>query len=269
MRPYACAFVALTLLFRFQLLWADEAPLRDQAVTAMKKAAMFYREQVASHGGYVYFYSLDLKQRWGEGLATIDQIWIQPPGTPTVGLAFLKAYEATGDRFYLEAATDAALAVAYGQLNSGGWTNSVDFDPNSPHTAVYRNGKGRGRNNSSLDDGQTQSAIRLMIHVDKAHEFRHAVIHQSAEVALNALLNAQFPNGAFPQVWTGPVEKQPILKAGYPEYDWRTEGRIKNYWDMYTLNDNVCGYVADTLIDSYRFTDTNVTGMRYASWETS
>ena len=252
MRPYVFAIIALTLSLPFHPLQADETSLREQAVVAMKKAATFYREQVASHGGYVYFYSLDLKQRWGEGLATSDQIWIQPPGTPTVGLAFLKAYEVTGDSYYLEAATDAALAVAYGQLDSGGWTNSIDFDPSSTRTAAYRNRKGRGKNNSSLDDGQSQSAIMLMIHVDKAHEFRHAVIHESAKVALNALLNAQFHNGAFPQVWTDPVEKQPILKASYPAYDWRTEGRIKNYWDMYTLNDNVCGYVADTLIDAHR-----------------
>ncbi|MEO2018591.1 MAG: pectate lyase [Fuerstiella sp.] len=252
MRPCLVAIVALTLSIRFHPTLAGDAGVREEAVAAMKKAAMFYREQVAAHGGYVYFYTLDLKQRWGEGLATKDQIWIQPPGTPTVGLAFLKAYEVTGDRFYLNAATDAALAVAYGQLNSGGWTNSVDFDPSSTRTAAYRNGKGRGKNNSSLDDGQSQSAIRLMIHVDKAHESRHAVIHQSARIALDALLNAQFRNGAFPQIWTGPVEKQPILKASYPTYDWRTEGRIKNYWDMYTLNDNVCGYVADTLIDAHR-----------------
>src|SRR5687767_14516269 len=80
----------------------DDSP-RQQAIAAMRKAAEFYRHQVASHGGYVYHYSLDLSQRWGEGVATKDQIWIQPPGTPTVGLSYLKAYEATGDQFYLEA----------------------------------------------------------------------------------------------------------------------------------------------------------------------
>ncbi|MEO8497224.1 MAG: pectate lyase, partial [Planctomycetota bacterium] len=151
---------------------------------------------------------------------------------------------------YLDAATDAAVAVAYGQLQSGGWTNSVDFDPASPHAAAYRNGKGRGKNNSSLDDGQTQSALRLMIHVDHALAFKNKVIHDSATVGLDALLNAQYPNGGFPQVWEGPVEPQSTVRANYPEYDWRTEGRIKNYWDMYTLNDNVTGYVADTLIDA-------------------
>jgi hypothetical protein len=165
MRPYVVAVITLTLSFRPHSLPADEAYLPEQALVAMKKAATFYREQVASHGGYVYFYSLDTGQRWGEGLATKDLIWIQPPGTLTVGLAFLTAYEVTGDGFYLDAATDAALAVAYGQLKSGGWTNLVDFDSRSPRTAAYRNGKGRGKNNSSLDDGQTQLAIKPLFMV--------------------------------------------------------------------------------------------------------
>jgi hypothetical protein len=43
-----------------------------------------------------------------------------------------------------------------------------------------------------------------------------------------ALLKAQYPNGAFPQVWTRPVAAPPILKASYPACDWRTEGRVDN-----------------------------------------
>jgi hypothetical protein len=225
---------------------------RQQALDAMRKAAEFYHHQVSSHGGYVYHYSLDLSQRWGEGIATADQIWVQPPGTPTVGLAYLQAYQASGDRFYLDAAVAAALSLVYGQLKSGGWTNMIDFDPDSDQAGLYRNGRGRGKNNSSLDDGQTQSAIRLLIQVDEALQQQNLEIHRAAEIALQALLDAQFPNGGFPQVWTGPVEDRPIVKASYPGDDWRTEGRVKNYWDMYTLNDNVTGYVADTLIDAHR-----------------
>ena len=231
---------------------AQEGSLTEDAQAAMKRAATFFQQDVAVHGGYVYFYSLDLKQRWGEGLAGPQQIWIQPPGTPTVGLALLAAYEATGDEYYLAAATDAALAVCYGQLQSGGWTNSIEFDPESPRTAAYRNGQGHGRNHSSLDDGQTQAALRLLMHVDQAYKFANAEIHSATEFALEALLQAQFKNGGFPQVWTGPVEDRPILAANFPEHDWRTEGRIKNYWDMYTLNDNVCGEVADTLIEAHK-----------------
>ena len=225
---------------------------RDQAEQTLKKAATYYRTRVASHGGYVYHYSPDLRRRWGEGVATADQIWVQPPGTPTVGLAYLAAYQATGDKFYLEAATAAAEALVYGQLQSGGWTNSVDFNPRGGHVAQYRNGKGRGKNNSSLDDGQTQSALRFLFQIDQVHKFQNPAIHEAAIVGLKALLNAQFPNGAFPQVWTGPVSAQPVLKANYPDYDWRMEGKIKDYWNMYTLNDDLAGYVSETLIDAHK-----------------
>jgi PelA/Pel-15E family pectate lyase len=228
------------------------AAFREGIAVALRKAATFYREQVASHGGYVYYYSPDLSRRWGEGEATKDQVWVQPPGTPTVGMAYLQAYAATGDKYYLDAATDAAEALVYGQLASGGWTNCIDFDPRGRRSAQYRNGKGKGKNYSSLDDGQTQSAIRLLIHVDEALGFKHDKIHEAAQFALDALMNAQFPNGAFPQVWKGPVVAQPVVRATYPEYDWKTEGRIKEYWNVYTLNDNVPGYVAETLIDAHR-----------------
>jgi hypothetical protein len=53
-------------------------------------------------------------------------------------------------------------------------------------------------------------------------------------------------------VWTGPVSQQPAVKAAFPDYDWRTEGRIKNYWDMYTLNDGLAGTVSDVLIDAHK-----------------
>jgi PelA/Pel-15E family pectate lyase len=230
---------------------SPEINLRRQVAMAMRKAAAFYHDSVASHGGYVYYYSVDLEQQWGEGIATRSQIWVQPPGTPTVGMAYLKAYKATGDSFFLNAAQEAAEALVYGQLKSGGWTNVIDFNHRG-RVAQYRNGKGGGKNNSSFDDGQSQSAIRLLIHVDNALDFRHETIGEAARFALGALLGAQFPNGAFPQVWTGQVKRQPILKASYPDYDWRNEGRIKNYWDMYTLNDNVCGYITETLIDAWR-----------------
>jgi PelA/Pel-15E family pectate lyase len=243
---------AVFLAFASALPLAHAQELQNAAKEALKKAATYYRTQVASHGGYVYHYSPDLNKRWGEGVASADQIWVQPPGTPTVGLAFLKAYEATGDAFYLEAATAAGEALVYGQLKSGGWTNCVDFDPQGTRLANYRNGKGRGKNNSSLDDGQTQSAIKLLVHLDQAHAFKHKAIHEAAQTALDALLKAQFPIGAFPQVWTGPVSQPPIAKANYPDYDWRSEGRIKEYWDMYTLNDDLAGSVSETLIDAHR-----------------
>lgn len=221
--------------------------LRDEALRALKKAAVFYREQVASHGGYVYYYSLDLTERWGEGKASPDMIFVQPPGTPTVGDAFLHALAATGDTYYLHAARDAARALVDGQLQSGGWTQVIHFAP-AQRMGKYRTRRGGSWNVSSLDDGQTQAALQMLMRMDRALDLQDREIHEAALVGLIALLQAQFANGAFPQVWVGPVQPQPILKARFPDFDWKTEGRVKNYWDYYTLNDDLAGSVADTLI---------------------
>jgi hypothetical protein len=242
----SCALLACPLLG--QNAGSD---LRTEASLALKKAALFYHGQVASHGGYVYYYDLDLKERWGEGKASPETIFVQPPGTPTVGMAFLKAHEATGDRFYLDAARQAAEALVFGQLQSGGWTQVIHFGP-AQRLGKYRNGRGGNWNVSSLDDGQTQAALRLLMLTDRAMKFEHAAIHEAAWFGLQSLLNAQFPNGAFPQVWIGPVKAQPVVQAKYPDYDWKTDGRVKNYWDYYTLNDNLAGSVADTLIAAHR-----------------
>src|SRR5262245_14213284 len=227
--------------------------LREEALRTLKKAASFYRGQVASHGGYVYYYSLDLKQRWGEGEASADTIFVQPPGTPTVGMAYLKAHAATGDKFYLDAAREAAEALVYGQLQSGGWAQVTHFAPPARgRLGKYRNGKGGGWNVTSLDDGQTQAALKMLIHADRALNFKHAEIHDAALYGLSALLKAQFPNGAFPQGWLQPVEPKPVVKAKFPDYDWKTEGKIRDYWACYTLNDNLAGTVSDTLITAHQ-----------------
>lgn len=217
----------------------------------MKQAAKCFREKAASHGGYVYYWSPDFSQRWGEGGATADQIFVQPPGTPAVGMAFLKAFAATSDGYYLDAARDAAEALVYGQLVSGGWAQVIDFDPVGAKVSQYRNGKGRGRNYSTLDDGISQSALRFLMHADRALGFKHAAIHEAESIARDALLAAQHPNGGFPQVWTGPAPQYPAVKAAFPDYDWRTENRIKDYWNLPTLNDDLAGTVARALEDGW------------------
>lgn len=230
---------------------AAEAPTPTQVLTAMKKAAVCFCNKAAAHGGYVYYWSADFSQRWGEGKATMDQIFVQPPGTPAVGMAFLKAFAATGDDYYLQAAREAAEALVHGQLESGGWTQTVDFDPAGTKVSQYRNGKGRGRNHSTLDDGISQSALRFLMHADRALGFKHAAIHEAESFAREALLAAQHPNGGFPQVWMGPAPKYPAVKAAFPDYDWRTVNRIKDYWDLPTLNDGLAGTVAQVLEDGW------------------
>jgi len=237
--------------------WQDASgrDLGSEARAALRRAVSYYRNQVAYRGGYLYYYREDLAQRWGEGEATPTQIWVQPPGTPTVGQAFVKAYEATDDRFYLDAADEAAQALIFGQLESGGWAHAIDFDPKGRRSGQYRNGRGKGKNYSTLDDDVSQAALRFLMSVDRAHDFKDKAIHEATLFGLEALLKAQFPNGGFPQVWSGPVKRHPIIKASFPAYDWRSENRIKEYWHLYTLNDNLAGDVAKTLILAHEVYD--------------
>ena len=216
----------------------------------MRKAAEFFRTRAAVHGGYVYYYAPDLSWRLGEGKAGPQEIWVQEPGTPAVGMAFLTAHAATGDSFHLDAAREAAEALIHGQLQSGGWAASIDFDPAGKRAAQYRGGRARGHNNSTLDDGITQNALRFLIHMDRALQSKHAGIREAVETGLAALLAAQFPSGAFPKVWNGPVAAHPPAKAAYPDYDWRTENRIKEYWNLPTLNDDLAGSVSRLLAEA-------------------
>lgn len=231
----------------------DEEALRPRALWALRHAVVFFRTQVSTEGGYLWRYSEDLQRREGEGIAGNDVVWVQPPGTPAVGMAFLNAYEATGEKLYLDAARDAAQALVRGQLHSGGWTHHIDFDPEKRKRFAYRLDpqQEKQRNWSSLDDNTTQSALRLLMRVDKALEFKDQTIHEAARFGLDALLSAQHPNGAFSQGFDGPVEgNRPPRKASYPETWPRSIPRGNDYWYFYTFNDNLIEDVVAALLDA-------------------
>ena len=75
------------LLFTF---CASGADLKKQAEASLKKGVAFFYT-INSHGGYVYHVTPDLSLRWGEGPKDEHTIEVQPPGTPAVGLSFLRA----------------------------------------------------------------------------------------------------------------------------------------------------------------------------------
>ena len=146
-------------------LGADAEPLPRQAAEALRRATDFFTTQVATQGGYLWRYSKDLRTREGEGKATDSMVWVQPPGTPSVGMLYLEAYQATGDAVYLEAARRAGSCLVRGQLRSGGWSYLIEFDPKRRAKYAYRaDDPGEGqtqRNTSTLDDNTTQAALRL------------------------------------------------------------------------------------------------------------
>ena len=233
---------------------AGEAALKDQAAKALRRATEFFRTQVSTEGGYLWRYSEDLTRREGEGKATDTMVWVQPPGTPSVGMVYLAAYEATGDSYYLDAARDAAYALVRGQLRSGGWDYRIEFDPKRRPRYAYRVDPPRegARNVSTLDDNNTQSAVRLLMGVDQALDFKDQKIREAVQFALSALLEVQYPNGAWPQRFSGPPDpaKFPVKKAGYPDsWSWTHPG--DDYKNFYTFNDNTIADTIATMLEAF------------------
>ncbi len=236
--------------------FAEPPPSPREAADALRKASTYLREKVSMRGGYLWTYAPDLSWQRGEVDATPKQVWVQPPGTPAVGMAFLHDYACTGDDYYLDAAVDAARALAWGQLVSGGWGYKIDFHPSAADKYAYRRDLDAGQtdfagrfNTTTFDDDTTQAAVRHLVLTDQATRFKDEEIHRAALYGLDAILKFQYPNGAWPQRIDAPYrpEDYPVLKARYPE-SWSRTFPAVDYQAYYTLNDNVIRDCVITLL---------------------
>lgn len=258
------ACLAVILLCSGTVFAAEPASV-EQTRAALSKATAAMRA-ISTEGGYLWWYSPDLKERWGEGKATDTQIWIQTPGTPAVGMAFLRAYEATKDAQYLDAAQAAAMALARGQLESGGWDYRIDFEPRQLARSYLRADAGRlapaevqkRRNVSTFDDDNTQSAIRfLMAFTQTANDRDDAAMREiraTMEYGLRKMVEAQYPNGAWPQRWDGKshdAAQYPVQPARFPD-EYPREYPKTNYAGHYTLNDDTQRDCILTMLDAHR-----------------
>jgi len=186
--------------------------LETQALATMLSSMNFMRS-IATNGGYVGIYTQDMSKRYGEALyeeANSDQIWVQPPGTPTVGSCYLSAWRATGDQRFLDAAADVGRALCWGQRKEGGWDHLVDVSHFTPNSTRPERKSGR----CTLDDDITQGALNFLYELDDVLDEQW--LDESIELAHQFMIVSQFDNGAWPQ-W-------------YP--------LIGGYHDYYTFNDN-------------------------------
>jgi hypothetical protein len=173
--------------------------LATEAERSLEKG-IAYIQTLAIEGGYVYHYTLDGKEKWGEGKTDDRTIEVQPPGTPAVGMSFLRAYRITKNSDFLNAAEDAANALIKGQNDLGGWDHKIYFD------------RPKG-NKVSFDDNQTQSAISFLMALDQ--EIDRQALTKAIERALDMMLKSQLENGGWPH-----------------QYPWQG-----NYHDYATFND--------------------------------
>ncbi len=233
-----------------------QAPDKQEALRAMRRAADFYRNQVSTEGGYHYYYTADLSYGRSESAEGPTQVEVQREATPIVALAYLDAYEYTGDRAFLDYARAAAQALVRGQMCSGGWDYLIEFDPAKRGQYQYRadqNCREDRRGVTNLDDNVTQGAVRVLMRVDRALDFADPKIHEAARFALDKLVAAQYPIGAWPQRFRQPPDpaRFPVKRASYPE-SWPKKWPGPDYQGHYTFNDNSTLDVIDAMFEAAR-----------------
>ena len=248
------AFVLTSVCIEIQSAEVDQTTARQ----TLRATVHSYRSLVGHQGAYLWHYSEDLTKQEGEGRATKTSGWTQPPGTPSVGEAFLKAWRLSGEQACLDAAIECAQALVQSQLESGGWASHFDLAQPGRKRYAYRiDGKDKGRrNHTTFDDNKSQSALMLLMRVDEALDFKNPTIHEAVNYALQKMLAAQYPNGAWPQQFDGPPNQtdHAIKKASYPD-SWSREYPHKDYRNYYTLNDNNMSYIVNMLIEAHRIYD--------------
>jgi PelA/Pel-15E family pectate lyase len=199
--------LALILLL-FGLAAPAGAQSRDEIERTMKRATRFMVEEASTEGGYVWSYLPDMSRRWGEIEAKKSMIWVQPPGTATVGHLFLDAYHATKDEYYYQSAEKVAGALIAGQHRSGGWNYFIDFaGPSSTKHWYETIGKNAWRmeefqhaaDNSTFDDMGTSEAVQFLLRLYL--EKRDPKYRPALERAVNFVLESQYPIGGWPQRW--------------------------------------------------------------------
>jgi hypothetical protein len=235
---------------------AEEPLKRDQVQECLLRAVQFFHDRVAVEGSYLWQYSADLSQQEGEGKASRNTGWVQPPGTPAVGLALLRAYRATGDSRCLTAACDAASALVRGQLQSGGWDYRIEFDPAQRTRYAYRldGERPNARNTSTLDDNTTQAALKFLMEIDQELGFQNEQVHTTVRYALDSLLRVQYSNGAWPQRFDGQSADSrdvPVQAARYPD-TWSRKYPRKDYRNYFTFNDNTIIDMISTMFQAAR-----------------
>ncbi|MGH6900851.1 MAG: hypothetical protein ACREJ5_30575 [Geminicoccaceae bacterium] len=261
-----CAAVVAALLHP---MGGSAAPtpdrLAERARDALGRAAAYFRDEVAVQGSYGWRYSADLTYRRGEDLLTPSQGWVQPPGTPAVGLVLMQAYAATGAREFLDGAVETARALAATQLESGGWHYMIEFDPEQQKAWCYRHVPADRRDRaaraenqrcdaSTVDDNISQSALVLLMRVDVALGGDDPLIRDAVAYGLEKFIEAQYPNGAWPVRFDRRVPSShawAAWRARYPETWSRTQVEINDRL-FYGTNDNLIGDIIRVFLIAHR-----------------
>ncbi|MDP5238186.1 pectate lyase [Uliginosibacterium sp. 31-16] len=237
---------------------ADARPLqpgnlRNGVLNAMRRAVQHMDEKVSFRGGYVWAYLPDLTVTWGEMEAKRSMCWIQPPGTPTVGHAFIDAWNATGEDVFYAAAERTALALIEAQLPCGGWNYIHDFAGEESlkhwYETIGRNGWRLEEfhhhyGNATFDDAGTATTAQVLLrmYLAKRDERFRAPLYRAIDFILQAQYKGGMADGGWPQRWphfSGSTAHMPT-PPGLPDGA-RHGMEDGDYTPHVTWNDDVAG----------------------------
>lgn len=239
-------FISVIILFLISgnQLISQKKSLKNEAGEAMIRATRYMVEEVSTNGGYVWFYLPDFSRRWGEMEAYKTMIWVQSPGTVSMGHLFLDAYRTTGDEYYYRAAEKTASALIWGQNYEGGWNYVIDFAGDRSlkqwYNTIGRNGWRLEEfqhyyGNSTFDDDVTSNAARFLLRMYL--EKLDPVWKPALDKSIDFILESQYPTGGWPQ-------RYPL------RYEFSHHGN-PDYTSFYTFNDGVIGENVNFLIQCY------------------
>lgn len=123
-----------------------------------------------------------------------DVLVLRSPGTPAASLVLLDAWRRTGDERYRAAARRAGDLLVDAQLPSGGWASEMPV-----HGARLASWFRWLNLWTALDDDVTSGAARFLLALWQATD--DVRYRTAAERALDLLVAAQLPGGAWPLTW--------------------------------------------------------------------
>lgn len=233
----------------------------EKARVALERAGGYFRDRLGVQGSYVWKYSVDGRVRRGEGGAVgVSTGWVQPPGTPAVGAAFLRIHEVIGGDEWLAAADMVSEALLQTQLASGGWAKSIEMDPEKAGLWCYRtrikdiSDCKDTRNASQLDDNNTQSALNFLIWFDQASGGTKPEVREAVDFGLRRLIDVQYKNGAVPVTFeqSAPAaDKKTAQRATMPA-EWPREWQKPDSPPYFVINDNVMRDTGRLFLNAFR-----------------
>lgn len=209
------AVLAVVLVWPLCALPGAAAPEPGRAEVEQRlEESLSAMAELRQNGGWGMAYTLDGKVMWGEWRPiALGCITVQPPATPSLALAYLRAGTVLGEARWIGVARDARDALLAVQTREGGFPQ--DACPGAklrPRTAT-------------LDDATTTGALHFFL-----DWWRHTGAPEDRANVVRVgefLLESQFPCGGWPQ-------RYPLPKNNYGAY--------------ITFNDNVMSNAIHALL---------------------